>query len=77
MSVTNEIAELLYTEDSVLVPWTKALPEDRAYYLRVADVIVDAVVQRLRSKDNDFDGGFSAAIEFLQAESDIDRLHRR
>lgn len=76
MQLVTEIAELLYTEDSSYVPWDKAIPEDRIYYTKVAEVIVDAVVEHLVVKDEDFSGGLRAAIEYLTTESEIARLRR-
>lgn len=74
--LVNEIAELLYTEDSPYVPWDKAIEDDRTYYIRVAEVIVDAVIEHLIIKDEDFAGGMKAAIEYLRTETDIARLKR-
>jgi len=74
--LVNEIAELLYGEDGPLFPWARALPEDRIYYLRVAEVIIDAVVEHLVVKDEDFAGGLRVAIDYLQTETDIARLRR-
>lgn len=76
MQLVTEIAELLYSEDSSYVPWEKAIPEDRVYYTKVAEVIVDAVVEHLVVKDEDFAGGLRAAIEYLTTESEIARLRR-
>lgn len=76
MQLVTEIAELLYSEDSSYVPWDKAIPEDRVYYTKVAEVIVDAVVEHLVVKDEDFAGGLRAAIEYLTTESEIARLRR-
>lgn len=75
-ALVNEIAELLYGEDSPALPWEKAIPDDRVYYVRVAEVIVDAVVEHLVVKDADFAGGLRAAIEYLTSESEIARLRR-
>jgi hypothetical protein len=74
--LVTEIAELLYTEDSPYVPWKSALPEDRTYYVRVSEVIIDAVIEHLIVKDEDFVGGLRAAIEYLRTETDIARLRR-
>jgi hypothetical protein len=74
--LVTEIAELLYTEDSSYVPWGKALPEDRVYYTKVAEVILDAVIERLILKDEEFSGGLRAAIEYLTTETEIARLRR-
>lgn len=74
--LVTEIAELLYSEDSSYVPWGKALPEDRIYYTKVAEVIVDAVIEHLVVKDEDFAGGLRAAIEYLSTETEIARLRR-
>ena len=76
MKLVNEIAELLYGEDSSFIPWDKALPEDRIYYTKVAEVIVDAVIEHLIVKDEDFSGGLRATIEYLSTESEIARLRR-
>lgn len=75
-ALVNEIAELLYTEDSPHLPWDKAIPDDRLYYVRVSEVIVDAVIEHLVIKDHDYAGGLNAAIEYLRAESEIARLRR-
>jgi hypothetical protein len=75
-ALVNEIADLLYSEDQPMVPWDKALPEDRVYYVKVAEVIVDAVIEHLIIKDEDFSGGLRAAVEYLRAETDIARLRR-
>lgn len=75
-ALVNEIADLLYSEDSPAIPWDKAIPEDRVYYLKVAEVILDAVIEHLVIKDSDFGGGFRAATEYLRAETDIARLRR-
>lgn len=74
--LVTEIAELMYTEDSPYLPWEKALAEDRSYYIKVAEVIVDLVIEHLVIKDEDFAGGFKAAIEYLRTETDIARLRR-
>ena len=76
MQLVPEIAELLYSEDSSYVPWDKAIPEDRIYYTKVAEVIVDAVVEHLVVKDEAFAGGLRAAIDYLTTESEIARLRR-
>ena len=76
MDLVSEIAELLYSEDSPYVPWEKALPEDRIYYTKVAEVIVDAVIEHLVIKDENFAGGLRAAIEYLSDETEIARLRR-
>lgn len=75
-ALVNEIAELLYQEDSPFIPWDKALEEDRVYYVKVAEVIVDAVVEHLVIKDESFGGGLRAAVEYLRTETDIARLRR-
>lgn len=75
-ALTSEIAELLYSEDSPFVPWDKAIEEDRIYYVRVAEVIMDAVIEHLVIKDEAFGGGFKAAIEYLRSETEIARLRR-
>lgn len=74
--IIAEIAELLYSEDSSYVPWDKAIAEDRIYYTKVAEVILDAVIEHLVVKDEDFSGGLRAAIEYLTTESEIARLRR-
>lgn len=74
--LVTEIADLLYTEDSPAAPWDKAIPDDRIYYIRVAEVIIDAVVEHLVIKDHDYAGGLNAAIEYLRSESEIARLRR-
>ena len=74
--LVNEIAELLYTEDAPFIPWDKALDEDRVYYTKVAEVILDAVVEHLVVKDQDFAGGLRAAIDYLNTEAEIARLRR-
>ena len=74
--LVTEIAELLYSEDSSYVPWDKALAEDRVYYTKVAEVILDAVIEHLVIKDEDFAGGLRAAIEYLTTETEIARLRR-
>jgi hypothetical protein len=76
MSLVNEIAELLYSEEVTPVPWERALAEDRVYFHKLADVVVDAVVEHLIIKDQDFAGGLSAAIQYLQNDADMDRLRR-
>lgn len=75
-AVVNEIAELLYGEDSPLVPWDKALDEDRIYYLRVAEVIIDALIEHLIIKDQDYSGAMGTAIAHLRAETELARLRR-
>lgn len=74
--LVTEIAELLYTEDAPYIPWKKALDEDRVYYTKVAEVILDAVVEHLVIKDQDFAGGLRAAIDYLNTEAEIARLRR-
>lgn len=74
--LVNEIAELLYTEDTPYVPWDKAIPDDRTYYVRVAEVIIDAVIEHLIVKDVEFSGGLKAAVEYLRTDTDIARLKR-
>lgn len=74
--LVTEIAEMLYTEDGPYIPWDKAIAEDRVYYTKVAEVILDAVIEHLVVKDEDFSGGLRAAIEYLSAETEIARLRR-
>lgn len=75
-ALVNEIADLIYTADNPLVPWQNALPDDKAYYSRIADVVVDAVISHLKQRDDAFGEGLSVAIEYLSAEADIARLKR-
>lgn len=75
-ALVNEIADLIYTADNPLVPWQNALPDDKAYYSRIADVVVDAVISHLKQRDDAFGDGFGVAIEYLSAEADIARLKR-
>ena len=74
--LVEEIAELIYTEDAPYLPWDKAIEEDRVYYVKVAEVIIDAVVEHLVVKDEDFSGGLKAAIEYLRTETEVARLRR-
>lgn len=75
-ALVNEIAELLYSEDSPYVPWEKSIEEDRTYYLRVSEVIIDAVIEHLVVKDEAFEGGMRPAIEQLRTETEVARLRR-
>lgn len=73
--LTDKIAEIIYESDTQPVPWPDASAEDRRYYTRVADVIVDEMVLHLQ----DLPAGdipFRAVADYLQAEADIDRLRR-
>lgn len=77
MKVVEEIAELLYESDGPGVfPWDKATGNERDYYLRVAEVIVDTVVSHLDRKNEDFGGALHAASEYLRTETEIARLRR-
>jgi hypothetical protein len=77
MSLSNDIAEVLYIADGAqMTDWSSALPEDKAYYESVADVVIDTVVSFLRSKDRDFVGGLMAAVELLDLEAEASRLRR-
>lgn len=75
-ALLNEVADLIYTADNPLVPWQNALPDDKAYYSRIADVVVDAVVSHLRERDDSFQGAFGVTIEYLTTETDVARLRR-
>jgi hypothetical protein len=78
MSLSNEIAEVLYIADGAqMTDWSSCLPEDRDHYERVADVVIDTVVSYLRVKDREFVGGLHTAITVLDIESEIGRLRRQ
>lgn len=74
--LVNEMAELLYMAEGPSYPWDKALKEDVEFYTRVAQMMLDAVVDHLASKDRDaeFSGGLAAAVEYLRTIADISRL---
>lgn len=72
-ALAEKIAELLYTADAQPVEWTRASEEDTNYYTRVADVIVDEVIEHIRTG---VDIPTDAVCEYLQAEADIARLRR-
>lgn len=71
--LTEKVAEVMYSADNSFVPWEHALADDRAFYQRVADVVVDTVIEHLRTA---VDIPTAAIEEFLQAETDIARLRR-
>jgi hypothetical protein len=73
--LTEKIAEILYTADVQPVEWEQALDDDKTYYRRVADVVLDAVVSHLQSQPAG-EIPFRAVGDYLQAEADIGRLRR-
>ena len=73
--LTNKIAEIMYESDTQPVPWSQASAEDRSYYTRVADIILDEVVLYLQEQPTG-EIPFRAVGDYLQAEADIDRLRR-
>lgn len=75
-ALIEEIAELYYMADNPALSWDRALGEDRDYYLRISDVVLDAVVSHLQSRNDQFGGAFTVSIEYLTAETDISRLRR-
>ena len=74
--LVEEIAELLYLSDIKAVPWSHAILEDRQYYARLADVVVDAVIDHLDAVDVQYTGAMSTAVAHLRAEADVARLRR-
>lgn len=72
MELINTIAEVLYTADTQPTDWDHALPEDRSYYTKVADVVVDTVTTYLQSLPLPTD----AVVQYIEASSDIARLRR-
>lgn len=72
-SLTEKIAEVLYSADAQPVRWAQAQEVDRRYYLAVSDVVVDTVVDHLRFG---MEIPTDAICEFLQTETDIHRLRR-
>lgn len=72
MDLIDIIAEVLYTADSQPTDWDHALPEDRIYYTKVADVVVDTMTTYLRSLPIPTD----SVVQYIEASSDIARLHR-
>ena len=70
----NEVAVLLYTADNPAYPWSGATQEERDYYLRVADVMIDAVIGHLEEKDESYRGAFRTAIDYLRTETELARL---
>ena len=75
MTLVEELAQLLYVEDTVS-PWANAAYEERDYYYRLADVMVDAVTTHLENKDTAFAGALRVSIDYLKSETEIARLRR-
>ena len=75
MTLVEELAQLLYSEDT-MAPWGNAAREERDYYYRLADVMVDAMTTHLENKDANFSGALRVSIDYLKSESDLARLRR-
>lgn len=76
-NIIDEVAELLYLSDSPALPWDKALPEDRTYYTRVSEMVIDTVADHLSTQDRQsYHGGLSASVEYLRSHSDISKVRR-
>lgn len=76
MDLTNEICELMYMADNPMVPWANAIEEDKNYYFRIAEVMLDAVVTHLESKNDSFGGALAPAAALLRTEAELARLRR-
>ena len=75
MRLSDEIAQVLYSEDSTS-PWSSSSSEERDYYYKVADVMIDVVVTHLEEKKKDFPGALEVVIDLLRSETELVRLHR-
>lgn len=76
MDLINELSELMYTADNPLIPWQNAIEEDKSYYFRLAEVMLDAVVTHLEHKNDSFGGALGAASALLRTEAEVARLRR-
>lgn len=76
MNLINEMAELMYTADNPMVPWQNAVEEDKSYYLRISEVMLDAVVTHLEYKNDSFGGALGPASALLRTEAELSRLRR-
>lgn len=74
-NLIDTVASTMYEADAPVAPWFMALPEDRKFYTGVAEVVVDTIVDYLKSKDAEF-GGLSAAIEYISLSTEAARLRR-
>lgn len=72
MPLIDSIAKTLYSADTQYSPWESALPEDRDYFTKVADVVADSVVDYIRGLRIPSE----AVADYLQVEFDIERLKR-
>lgn len=75
-SLVEEMAELLYSADVPPWDWARASDEEREYYFKISEVLVDALTDYLEAKDIEFVGGFRATVDFLRSETEIARLRR-
>jgi hypothetical protein len=73
-ALTEELAELMYNSDIPVLPWARCVHEDRSFYLRMSDVMVDHILTHFEQRNQD--NIFSSAIAYLSTESDVARLHR-
>ena len=76
MDLINEICELMYMADNPMVPWANAIEEDKNYYFRIAEVMLDAVVTHLDAKNDAFGGALAPAAALLRTEAELARLRR-
>lgn len=75
-TLVTELAELMYTAEMPFIPWASAVDEDKAFYTRVAEVCLDAVITHLEAKNEAFAGAFTATTDYLRTDAEIARLRR-
>lgn len=76
MTLVDEIAQILYMADAQPVTWAHALPEEKDHCFRLAEVIVDAVVNHLDVRDENFAGALHIASALLSTEAELARLQK-
>lgn len=76
MTIVEEIAQVLYMADAQPATWAHALPEEKDHCFRLAEVIVDAVVNHLDERDENFGGALHIASALLTTEADLARLQK-
>jgi hypothetical protein len=74
--LVETLAEVLYISDAPAIEWRSALDEDRIFYMKVAEVVVDTVVSYLNSEDEAFDGALRLASQLLSNDAELSRLNR-
>jgi len=74
-TLVDRVAHVMYNADAY-IPWDKALEEDRSYYLRSAEVVIDTVIGYLESSNEAFHGALTPAIEIITIQTESARLRR-